>query len=72
MPDIEPDDGDGPGGDGRGCHDPEPLGGADQVTGTTCGSEPLSWKEMAARPAPELRLTCTSTVTRCPAGSVPP
>jgi hypothetical protein len=57
VPDIEPDDGDGPGGDGRGCRDgrgchegPEPLGWADQVTGTTCVSEPLPWKEMAALP----------------------
>jgi hypothetical protein len=36
VPDIEPDDGDGPGGDGRGCHEePELPGWADQVTGTT-------------------------------------
>jgi len=73
VPDIEPDDGDGPGGDGRGCHEePEPLGWADQVTGTTCVAEPLPWKEMAALPAPEPRLACTSSVTRCPAFSVPP
>jgi hypothetical protein len=53
VPDSEPDEGDGPGGDGRGCHDgPEPFGWADQVTGTTCVSEPFPWKEMAALPAP--------------------
>jgi hypothetical protein len=79
VPDIEPGEGDGPGGggcrcrDGRGCHDgPEPLGWADQVTGTTCASEPFPWKEMAALPAPEPRLTWTTTVMLCPAGSVPP
>jgi hypothetical protein len=73
VPDIEPDDGEGPGGDGCGCHEGrEPLGWADQVTGTTCGSAPLPWKEMAALPAPEPRLTCTTTVTRFPAGTVPP
>ena len=73
MPDIDPAEGDGPGGAGRGCHEgPEPPGCADQVTGMSWESEPGIWKDRAALPAPEPRLTCTATVTLCPAGSVPP
>ncbi|HET9971665.1 MAG TPA: hypothetical protein VFQ68_25755 [Streptosporangiaceae bacterium] len=57
MPDIEPDDGDGPGGDGRGCHEePEPPGRAGQVTGTTCVS--------ASSPGGQLRVEGLSCPTK--------